>query len=69
MAPEVLSEKEYNEKCDIWSTGIMMYLLLAGIPPFYSNDKDTTIKLIIEGKVEFNSNFNIYLSFYRSFVE
>lgn len=53
MAPEVLLGKEYNEKCDIWSTGILMYLMLSGLPAFYSKDRDETIKLITEGKLEF----------------
>jgi serine/threonine protein kinase len=54
MAPEVLLGKEYNEKCDIWSTGILMYLMITGLPAFFSKDRDETIKLITEGKLEFN---------------
>lgn len=41
IAPEVLN-KNYNEKCDLWSCGVIMYILLTGRPPF-GGEKDSDI--------------------------
>ena len=37
MAPEFFSTKEYNYFVDIWAFGVLLYTMIAGIPPFVSN--------------------------------
>ena len=46
MAPEVLNE-EYNQKCDLWSCGVIMYNLLTGKSPFIGRNDDQTIEKIL----------------------
>jgi len=52
MSPEVL-KGEYNEKCDVWSLGVLLYILISGRPPFKGDTETITMKKITEGKFEF----------------
>ena len=50
LAPEVINQK-YNEKCDIWACGVLLYIMLNGTPPFHGRDNNETIQLIREGSL------------------
>ena len=52
IAPEVLAEK-YDEKCDIWSCGVIMYIMLCGYPPFNAESDELILEKIKKGKFTF----------------
>lgn len=51
VAPEVIQRK-YNEKCDLWSCGVIMYILLTGRPPFEGDDDKEIIQKVKTGKYD-----------------
>ncbi len=53
VAPEILTKLPYDEKCDVWSLGILMYILLCGYPPFFGNTDSEIYEKVKKGKFEF----------------
>jgi len=51
IAPEILAKKPYDFACDLWSLGVILYLLLSGQPPFKGNSNHEIFQEICEGKV------------------
>ena len=50
IAPEVL-ERNYNNKCDIWSAGVLLYILLIGFPPFNGKTQNDIFNSIQRGTI------------------
>lgn len=55
IAPEVL-RGDYDERCDIWSIGVILYILLSGIPPFNGKNDHEILHRVSEGQYSFSHN-------------
>ena len=40
MPPEIINHQDYDSKVDVWSAGVVTYVLLSGKPPFFGNNKE-----------------------------
>ena len=67
IAPEVL-KGHYNEKCDLWSAGIILFILLSGNPPFHAKTKEGILKKIKNGTYSLDGKRNIYIYIYSIYI-
>jgi calcium-dependent protein kinase len=52
IAPEVI-KGDYDSKCDLWSIGVLTYILMSGIPPFTGDTNKEIYKKVSTGKFNF----------------
>ena len=55
ISPEVI-QGNYTEKCDIWSMGVILYMLLCGTPPFIGRDEEETFQKILKMNININND-------------
>ncbi|ONI14120.1 hypothetical protein PRUPE_4G263600 [Prunus persica] len=55
IAPEVL-KRRYGPEVDIWSVGVMLYILLSGVPPFWAESEHGIFNSILRGQLDFSSD-------------
>mmetsp|Transcript_75791 Transcript_75791/g.148780 ORF Transcript_75791/g.148780 Transcript_75791/m.148780 type:complete len:379 (+) Transcript_75791:44-1180(+) len=57
IAPEILKSKPYGKPADMWSFGVILYILLGGYPPFHDDNQRTLFRKICKGDYTFHPDY------------
>ena len=62
VAPEILMERPYGVKCDVWSAGVLAFVLMGGYQPFHGKNEDEVKNLIVKGDFNFDDKYWSHIS-------
>jgi calcium/calmodulin-dependent protein kinase I len=57
VAPEILEGKPYDTQADMWSLGVIVYILLGGYPPFIEQNQRDLFRKIRKGQYKFHDEY------------
>lgn len=57
MCPEILKKEGHNHMVDYYTMGVLLYEMIAGVPPFYTNNKEEMKRRILEAELTFPARF------------
>lgn len=57
VAPEILEGRSYDSQADMWSLGVIVYILLGGYPPFIEQNQRELFRKIRKGQYEFHDEY------------
>ncbi|WZZ77060.1 hypothetical protein YC2023_088430 [Brassica napus] len=55
VAPEVLL-KHYGPEADVWTAGVILYILVSGVPPFWAETQQGIFDAVLKGHIDFDSD-------------
>jgi serine/threonine protein kinase len=62
LAPEILQAKGYGREVDMWSVGVITYILLCGFPPFYNDNVPLLFEAIMKADFDYPADYWDHIS-------
>lgn len=69
ISPEIIKNENYGSKCDVWSLGVITYLLFTGEMPFKGENRESLFKVIKSGQFKKEGVYEKLSSGVREFIE
>ena len=57
LTPEVIRKDRYGMKCDMWSMGVIVFILLGGYPPFHGSNPRAIFEQTVSGQFSFDPDY------------